>query len=387
MGYMIAVFVIVFFSLYAGLNYYIGLRGWQNVGNYMPFLNSKTYWTLFWVVSASYIIARLFERYIPSALSTTFEVVGGYWMAIMMYLLIILPLIDLIRLLNRKVGLLPNRFAQNEKAALVVGTAIIIALIGLMSYGTWSGRSPKVSRYSIDINKGAGDLDTLKVVMASDVHLGSIIDSKRLSIMVDRINELEPDIVLLTGDIIDSKLEPFTKQQMGENFRRLKTRYGVYASLGNHEAIGVKIEEVVKQFEDAGITVLRDEAVLIEDVFYVAGRDDNAVYRRSEGKRKELREIVEELDKTKPILLMDHQPKELDAAQKEGVDLQVSGHTHRGQIFPGNLITSRIFEIDYGYLNKDNLHVVVSSGFGTWGPPIRIGSRSEIVEISINFLK
>jgi uncharacterized protein len=385
MKYTIVLFIIVFFSLYGGLSYYIGLRGWQGIGSSIPMLNSKIYWTIFWIISISYILAQLLERYLPAVLSETFEIIGGYWMAAMFYLLLVIPLIDLIRVLNRRIQFLPSRFTQHENTALVISIFVLIFLTLLMIYGTWSGRSPKVTKYNIEIAKQTGGLDKLKVVMVSDIHLGSIIDNSRLTVMVDRINELGPDIVLIPGDILDSRLEPFTSQKMGENFKRLNTRYGVYACLGNHDGMGGKAEDAVKEFENAGMKILRDKAVLVNNNFYVIGRDDSSVYRGSEGKRKSLADILEGIDKSKPMLLMDHQPKELEITEKEAVDLQVSGHTHRGQFFPNNLITSKIFEIDYGYLKKGNLNTIVSSGFGTWGPPIRIGSRSEIVEISINF--
>ena len=385
MGYMLVLFVLLFFTLYGGLSYYIGLRGWQGIGSAIPMLNSKVYWILFVTISVAYILARAFSRYLPAALGEVFEIIGGYWMAAMFYLLLVLPLIDLIRFLNRRIKFIPARFTGHESAALIISILVIVSLTFLMVYGTWSGRSPKVTRYDINIDKEAGDLDKLKVVMVSDTHLGSIINNSRLSVMIDKINELQPDIVLIPGDIIDDRIEPFIKQKMDENFKRLKTNYGVYASLGNHDGRGESASETVKVLETSNIRVIRDSAVLINDSFYVVGRDDGSVYRGSEGKRKDLKSIVEDIDKSKPILLMDHQPRELEIAEKEGIDLQVSGHTHRGQFFPNNYITSKIFEIDFGYLRKGNFNIIVSSGFGTWGPPIRIGSRSEIVEILINF--
>lgn len=385
MRYMMILFVIIFFSLYGGLSYYIGLRGWQGIGSSIPILNIKVYWILFWIVSISYIAAQLLRRYLPSFLSEIFEIIGGYWMAVMLYLLLILPLIDMIRFFNRRIQFLPARFTQYENTSLVISIFLLIFLTLLMIYGTWSGRSPKVTRYNIDINKSAGDLDKLKVVMVSDIHLGDIVDNSRLTTMVDRINELQPDIVLIPGDIIDSRLEPFTKQNMGDNFRRLKTKYGVYACIGNHDGMSGNPEVTTRELENAGIRVLRDNAILIDNKFYVIGRDDEAAYRGSGGKRKDLKTILDGVDRSKPMLLLDHQPRELETTEKEGIDLQVSGHTHKGQFFPNNFITSRIFEIDYGYLKKGSLNTIVSSGFGTWGPPIRVGSRSEIVEILISF--
>lgn len=205
--------------------------------------------------------------------------------------------------------------------------------------------------------------------------------------MVNKINELNPDLVLIPGDIIDSKLEPFVKEKMNDNFKRIKSKYGVYACLGNHDGMRSKVEDVVKNFEGAGINVLRDKAILIDNSFYVIGRDDLTQQLSTKVKRKDLSYITKDLDKSKPLLLMDHQPKNLNDAENQSIDLQVSGHTHRGQLFPASIITNRIFELDYGYLEKNNSKFIVSSGYGTWGPQVRLGSRSEIVEIDIKFME
>ena len=161
----------------------------------------------------------------------------------------------------------------------------------------------------------------------------------------------------------------------------------LFRSPGNHDEMGRSVEEIVKTFKASGINVLRDKAILINNSFYVIGRDDISQESQTKIKRKDLSDIIKDLDKSRPLILMDHQPRDFADTQKNGIDLQVSGHTHRGQLFPANLITNLIFEIDYGYLQKDNSNFIVSSGYGTWGPPIRIGSRSEIVEIDIDFKK
>ena len=277
-------------------------------------------------------------------------------------------------------------FRSNETSnlSIIIAMVVIVLLAGLMAYGTWSARSPKVTKYDLNVNKAPENLKSLKIIMVSDIHLGYEVDNRRLTIMVNKINELNPDIVLIPGDIIDSSIEPFVKQNMSVNFKRIKSKYGVYACLGNHDEMGRKIDDVVKTFNDSGINVLRDKAILINNSFYVIGRDDISQESQTKVKRKELSDIIKDLDKSRPLILMDHQPRNFDDTQKQGIDLQVSGHTHRGQLFPANLITNAIFELDYGYLQKNNSNFIVSSGYGTWGPPIRIGSRSEIVEININ---
>ncbi|APC41469.1 metallophosphoesterase [Clostridium estertheticum] len=379
--------IALFLFLYGGINYYIGLRGWQNLGSHISFLNNKVYWIVIGLIASAYIVSMLLSSYIPSVVLNSLNIVGSYWMGIIFYLILLLPIIDLIRFLNSKISFIPRNINETANLSIIIAMVVIVCLSGLMVYGTWSARSPKVTKYDLNVNKTSSDLKKLKIIMVSDIHLGLVVDNKRLTVMVNKINELNPDIVLIPGDIIDSSLEPFVKQNMSDNFKRLKSKYGVYACLGNHDEMGRSVEDIVKTFKASGINVLRDKAILINNSFYVIGRDDISQESQTKIKRKDLSDIIKDLDKSRPLILMDHQPRDFADTQKNGIDLQVSGHTHRGQLFPANLITNLIFEIDYGYLKKNNSNFIVSSGYGTWGPPIRIGSRSEIVEINLNFKK
>jgi len=387
MNKLMVVVALLFISLYGGINYYVGLRGWQNLGIHISFLNNKIYWLLILLIASAYIISMLLNAYIPSIVLNALNVAGSYWMGIIFYLILILPIIDLTKFLNSKILFIPRRLTDTASFSLIISILVIMLLFSLMAYGTWSSRSAKITEYDLNINKSARNLNTLKVVMVSDIHLGVEVDNRRLTEMVNKINLLNADIVLIPGDIIDSSLRPFIKQNMGDNFKRIKSKYGVYACLGNHDGMGSKVDDVVKTFNGASINVLRDKAILINNSFYVIGRDDISQQSLTKVKRKDLSDIIKDLDKSKPLILMDHQPRDLSDVEKQGIDLQISGHTHRGQLFPANIITNSIFELDYGYLQKDNSKFIVSSGYGTWGPPIRLGSRCEIVEINISFKK
>jgi predicted MPP superfamily phosphohydrolase len=204
--------------------------------------------------------------------------------------------------------------------------------------------------------------------------------------MVGTINELEPDIVILAGDIIDDNIQPFIDQDMGEDFKKIKSKYGVYAVFGNHEYYGKSIDKIVYEYNSsAGFNLLRDKMIKIDNSFYIAGRDDLSQERYSKTKRKSINELLSDADKRLPIFVIDHQPVNFSEGEKAGVDLQFSGHTHGGQLLPANIITKRLFENDFGLLTKDTYNVIVSSGIGTWGPPIRIGTSSEIVQVEIEF--
>jgi predicted MPP superfamily phosphohydrolase len=226
--------------------------------------------------------------------------------------------------------------------------------------------------------------DSLVIAVASDIHLGVIVGRSRFDRIVRKINGLHPDIILLPGDILDEDLAPVIRQNLGESLKSLRSPLGVFACTGNHEYIG-GIENAVTYLTEHGIRLLRDEAVLVNGSFWLAGREDRSIQQFSGKKRKALEEVLAGTDNRHPLVLMDHQPFRLREAADRGVDLQLSGHTHHGQLWPVNLFTGWIYESDYGYLKKGNTQFYISSGAGTWGPPIRLASSSEIVCIRVTF--
>lgn len=376
------IFFGTFFAIYGATNYYIGLRGWQAFGRLIPYGYGKIYWLLFSLLALSFLAGRFGEKYLPAAVSEGLTLVGSYWLAAMHYLFFSLIVIDLIRLADRWLGFLPEVLKQFPAAT---GLAVSLLVTGIIIYGLWNARNPQLSHYEITISKPAGSLKQLHVVMVSDIHLGKIVNNGRLMTLVNRINDLNPDLVLLPGDIIDEDIGPFVEQKMPEVFRRLKPKYGTFAVFGNHEYIGGHAEEAFRHLQEAGITVLRDDYKKVAESFYIVGRDDRSGERFKGKRRQELSAVMEGVEHSLPVILLDHEPFHLEEGQEQGVDLQLSGHTHRGQLFPYNLITQRIFEKDWGYLRKGDFQVIVSCGFGTWGPPIRIGNTPEIVDIIINF--
>jgi predicted MPP superfamily phosphohydrolase len=185
--------------------------------------------------------------------------------------------------------------------------------------------------------------------------------------------------------VIDDVIEPFMRKEMSKVMSQLQAPFGIYAVPGNHDYYGGHIKEYVKQMEAIGIRVLQDESVLIHDSFYLAGRKDKAAETIDPAGRVSVQELLQDLNVTRPIIMMDHQPYHFDKAAAAGVDLLLCGHTHRGQFAPNHWITRRVFELDWGYMLKEKMHVIVSSGFGTWGPPIRLASRCEILELTVRF--
>lgn len=368
----------LFILMFVGLNFYLGTRVLQLI-NIFHHINHYVYWIIFWVIALSYVVSKIGRRFLPENLVEGLNLLGSYWLATMFFTLGISLLVDLFRLINGRF----NFININPTFSMVIGIGIIALVMFILIYGTINATSPAISKYEIKIDKELKNSKEINIVMASDIHIGSAGYKDRMEKLVELTNSMNPDVVLLVGDIIDDSIEPFVKKEMGRYFEKLESTFGTYAVTGNHEYISGKVTDFVDMLREHKVTVLEDEGIKINDSFYIIGRNDVAVERFTGEKRKTLKEISNGFDEKLPIIVMDHQPKNLQEVLEAGVDLQVSGHTHKGQISPGGLVTSRIFEVDFGYLKKESLNVVVSSGFGSWGPPIRIGSRSEIVNIKI----
>ena len=204
-------------------------------------------------------------------------------------------------------------------------------------------------------------------MLVSDIHLGEVIENNRLNTLVEKINSLNGDMVLIAGDLVDSDLTPVKEKDMLDSLKDIKSKYGTYLSLGNHDFYTGEADELENILSKVNVNVLRDEITLINDSFYLI-----------------IKSSIDNFNSDKPVIVIDHNPQYLDESISNNIDLQVSGHTHKGQLSPINLITDKLFDIDYGLGKFQNTSVVVTSGFGTWGPPIRIGSSSEIVMIKLH---
>jgi len=381
-SYQFLIFFFFLILIYSLVNYYIYARGMQALPQGIIF--RKIFPWIFLFLSASYIIGRFVERIWISPVSSFFTFVGSFWLAFMVYLLMAVIVVDIIRLVLFFLphpAFLTENYVQIKKYLFIAVTGIagIVVLAGHINALT-----PRVKRIDIRIDKKAGQMKTLHIAAASDIHMGTLVGPRRTAKLVKMLNERNADIILLAGDIVDEDLAPVISNDLGESLIKLKAPLGVFAITGNHEYIG-GAEAAVKYLTDHGIRMIRDTAVKINESFYLAGRNDRDSKRFSAKERKTLDEVLEGVDLTFPIIMMDHQPFNLQQVADAGVDFQLSGHTHHGQLWPFNYITTAIYEISWGYKQKGNAHFYVSSGYGGWGPPVRTGNRPEIVDIYITF--
>ena len=281
-----------------------------------------------------------------------------------------------------------------------VGIFCSVVIIATSILGVINARIIRVTSYDITVDKEAGDMDSMKVVLVADLHLGYNIGVSQMQRMVDKINKQDADLVVIAGDIFDNEWEAVGEpDKLARVLRGIKSKYGVYACYGNHDieepilagfTFGGKDKkqssiEMDEFLENAGIKLLKDESVMIDDEIYLYGRPDARRPGRGITKRKTPSEITASMDKDKPIIVIDHEPSQLKALAKAGVDVDLCGHTHDGQLFPGNLTIKLMWENAYGYLKKGKMHNIVTSGVGLFGPNMRVGTKSEISVVNIHF--
>lgn len=372
----------VFFIVYILVNLYVGFRFSSVVQYFFPQFNTCFYWAVFIFVVFSFFIGRYKKNLLPAFLNKIVYVIGAYWLGALVYAVISSVIMGILRILLFFIphyGLILNGYIVYIDLCI----ALIIAL--MLIYGTYNARHTELVKYNIDIDKTAGDMKKLNVIMVSDIHMGRLMVKNRLIKMVDEIKRLKPDILILGGDIIDDDIDIDSAYDILQPLEDIDSRYGIYAVYGNHEYIGSNTKKLKEIYKKLGVNLLIDDIVLVDNKFYIAGRDDRYSEIFNQRRRKKVEEFLENVNSERLIIFIDHQPIDLDSAIKNNVDIQFSGHTHKGQIYPNNLITKKVFELDHGYLKKGKFNCIVSSGFGTWGPPIRLGSKSQIVQAIIKF--
>jgi predicted MPP superfamily phosphohydrolase len=378
--YQMFIFFSVVLTVYALVNYYLYYKGYRS----LPVLdeNRRTFTIIFFSLAFVFIAAKFLESRHSSVITDILNIIGGFWLAFMLYGFIFFLLSDIISGILRLTGLLSGDSLQLFRKWSFIVT--IVASVLFIAGGFINAIIPVVKRYDIDINKPAGDLKQLRIAAASDIHLGSIIRKRSIRKLSRMLQDLNPDLVLLLGDIVDGEIGPVLRGDLLQYFTCPKCNDGLYAITGNHEFIG-GADRTIPYIESKGIRVLRDEVVTLDGGIQLIGRTDRDSRRFYGKQRLPLDSLMVNVDRNRPVILLDHQPFHLSESEAAGVDLQLSGHTHNGQMWPLNLLTSAIYELSYGYLKKGNSHFIVSSGYGLWGPRVRSGSRSEVLLVNIRF--
>ena len=397
---MLAIFLA---PVYILLNIYVLRWGYLWIGNCHHLFQSMIFRIILTVVYTLVALTPLTGFLIrkPAFLHRILKITSNYFLGIFMYILMVLLSIDIIRLFLKYV--VHASWIQSRIVFAAVGACCICVVIIISFSGIYHAKHIKVTPYKITVDKSAPDMDSLKIVLLADTHFGYNSGAVHAQEIVDKINEQKPDLVCIAGDIFDNEYDAVREpEKISEILRTIKSKYGVYACWGNHDlnepilagftfkhkkedSKQLKDPRMKRFLQNSNIQLLEDEAVLIDNSFYVVGRKDASLIEKIEEKRKKPAQLTQKLDKDKTIIVIDHQPKELQDIADAGVDLDLCGHTHDGQTFPGNYTVKFLWENPCGYLQKGSMHNIVTSGSGVWGPAMRVGTDSEICTIDLTF--
>ena len=345
-------------------NIYIFVRALQTLSGLS--LGWKVVFSLgYWLAALALVLSIFVLRHIeiPEVLSQGLFNIGSVWLVFTLYMVLALLITDISRL-----------FVPTLKTyGFVVSFGFTVCLL---TYGYFNYKHPDINHLDITLDKPLQG-QPMKIVAISDGHLGNGTRKPQLQKFVEIINAQEPDLIIIGGDLIDNSLIPLYQQKMAEELNQLKAPMGIYLAPGNHESISGM--EACEQFlKGTPIRLLRDSIVTLPNGLQLIGRDD-----RSNRRRLPIAELMKQADSTKPTLFIDHQPYEVAKKDSLGIDIQFSGHTHPGQVWPLSLLVDNMYEQSHGYRRWSNSHVYVSSGLSLWGPPFRIGTKSDMLVMMV----
>jgi len=374
------IFFGIVFLVYFSVNFFVYSKGLQAFSISPAW--RRTYIISFWLLVSSFIIGEILEHTHSSLTSEWVYRIGAFWLAFMLYFTLTILFYDIVRLFNYFFHFLPE-MTQTLRFRIGLFTVAFVSLVVLA--GHINALNTQVRQISLKISKKVNGARDMKILMASDIHLGALIGENRELGLVNIIKKQNPDLVLLCGDLVDGDVASALRKNLGRHIQEIKTPMGVYAIPGNHEYIG-GIQKTLPYLESININILRDKTIVLPNGVQLVGRDDRDNRRMGDGNgRKSLNELLTGLDKEFPIIVMNHQPFNLGEAVGESVDLHLSGHTHHGQLWPFNYISKAVYELSWGFLKKGDTNFYVSSGFGSWGPPVRLGNTPEVVVFNIKF--
>jgi hypothetical protein len=318
---------------------------------------------------------------LPEGVADTLRLsfIAGYLLPFCLYLFLFTLVFDILLLVNRLIKIIPteklkdHRFRKNSFLSILF-LSFCVLIGGIINFNTI-----RTSAYHIEIPKKSSAIKHLKIAFAADFHLQERTGIHFVERFAEKIREIEPDLMIFGGDIVEGDGSDGNIQEFESILRRIRTRCGVYAVLGNHEYYAGQDKGTF--FDKAGMKVLCDTVVLVDSSFILAGRYDSHF-----SGRKTIYDLLNSAKDSLPLILVDHRPTEINQVSSTRADIQLSGHTHNGQLFPINLITRDVYELSWGHMKKGNTHFFVTSGIRLWGPPVRTTGKSEIMVIDINFL-
>ena len=373
---------------------------------YMKKISSRlNHLTLFVTIGILFVVMSVFlllGALLPySSIRTFFHIISNYWLGFFIEFVTFTLLVDLIMLVVKLVNRFhPVAFLHKPIDYGVRLTLIFVLSLGCTVYGAIHAEHLYTNSYEAEVSKDANGVEDLNIVVMGDLHLGYSVGLKEMQAMVDSVNALNPDIIILAGDAFDNEYEAIAEdQEIIETLQGLKSKYGLYATWGNHDVTetlvggfpvtngdGAMRDPRMTQFlTDCGFTLIEDDTLLIDNSFYLIGRKDTERAGDGTKNRKTIEELTQDLDASLPWIVINHEPDELDETAAVGADLSLSGHTHAGQFFPLTIVQPFRWKNHWGCKQFDQLWAYTTSGVGVYGPPLRIATDAEIMQIQVHF--
>jgi hypothetical protein len=353
------------------------------------------------VLSLLLMSSRLLARVLPSDAVLTVATVGWTWMGVATYLLLAFFTLGGVRFLSnlprhwrartgnrtpQAQSVQPAPVSEERRQFLARATAggALLVTSGFVGYGVWRAFTPPtVTDVAVRLPGLPKALDGFTIVQMSDIHVGPVIQRRFMDAVVEQCNALKPDLVCVTGDLVDGSVSELGHAVSA--LSNLRSRHGSFFVTGNHEYYSGD-EEWTEALQRMGVTVLRNRHVRIGDAaasFDLVGVDDWGAKRSGFEQQYDLGRALAGRDAERAAVLLAHQPSNWREAAQAGIGLQLSGHTHGGQFFPFTLAISAIWEHDAGHFEENGRHIYVSRGTGFWGPPVRVAAPPEIVRVTL----
>lgn len=365
------------FQLYITLGYfipaiYLFLRIWH-------LFISKGYRFLYSIAFVAIAAIAPLARYWrsgPEFIREALTMVSGYLVPFFLYLFLAVLVFDLFLLLNLAFKVLPRTTRKSYRFRLYTFMGLFFLSIVIVIGGAINLNTIRVSQYQIEIPRKDSPISHLRIAFVADLHIDKHLKLNFVKQYVGKVNALNPDIVLYGGDIVEGRWDENVSTEIIETLKTVKSKYGTYGILGNHEYYGS--DHPGRFYPEVGIELLHEKVIKVNRSFYLAGRDDDLADHR-----KSLKDLLKNIPDNLPVIVMDHRPTQLQEASRTKTDIQFSGHTHNGQMFPINLFLKRMYELSWGYKKIRDTHFFVTSGLRLWGPPVKTAGKSEIMVVDV----
>ncbi len=357
--------------------------------------------TLSYLIPSIYLFIRIWQLFIPTDYrlwyvlifillfsifplsnildQVVLEKTAWYLLPFFLYLFLFVLLTDCLLLVNLIFKIIPRGRLTSGSFRFKTLLVIICLSALVVTGGIINFNTIRISGYNVNAGKRSSEINGLRIAFVSDFHLQDDTPLKFVERFVNKIKIISPDLLLYGGDIVEGDGGDENMKRLEILLNTIKTGYGVYGVLGNHEHYSG--QDKGNFFDRSGITVLRDSSVIFDNSFILTGRNDSHTRNR-----KSVEELLRSVPDSLPLILVDHRPTEIEQVGRTRTDIQFSGHTHNGQLFPINLITKRVYKLSWGHRTLGNTHFFVSSGIRLWGPPVRTTGKSEIIVVDVSFV-